>query len=105
MLSSNSPHRFEYGIVMIMDTQDVYQDGINFRNPRALTYFLAGFAVWWVMAAIGLYLATDLTSVWSMMLGWFSTTFYALAAFWLSTRFEKEDGIGDETFDSTSSAW
>lgn len=66
-----------------MDAQDVRRDGINFRNPRALTYFLAGFVVWWVMTAIGLYMVTDLNSVWSVMLGWFSTTFYSLTAFWL----------------------
>lgn len=87
-----------------MDAQDVRRDGINFRHPRALALFLTGLMIWWVMAAIGLYLATDLTSVWSVMLGWFSTTFYALAAIWLSTRFEKEDGIGDEKFDFSESA-
>lgn len=69
---------------MTMDAQDVRRDGINFRNPHALSYFLAGVVAWWVVASILLYTTTGLTSAWSVMIGWMSTTVYNFVVLGLS---------------------
>lgn len=74
-----------------MDSQDIRHDGVAFRNPRGLLFFLMGMAVWWAVATVVLYNTTGLTGTWSFLAGWFSTSFYTLGVIGIASRFMPRD--------------